>query len=314
MGKRSWWVVGAVAALAAVAAGGLVAIRWARRAPPVAATVNGEPIYTAEVDRYVREIGARFGVDFSKGDAARQRAQVARSVLDQLIERALILQEARRTGRLAPEGEVEERLRQIASSFPSAEEFERTLHQQGVSRAELRERVRFELTVRRLLDQMQVPEVSEQEARAYFNAHRAAFDEPERVRVRHILLGTEAEARVALARLRAGESFEKLARELSLDPGSRSRGGDLGLVAPGQTVPEFERVAFSLKPGELSEPVQTSFGYHVVQVTQRLPARKATWQAARQQVVELLRENKRREAFAAWLKDLRQRAKIAVHL
>ncbi|MCS7235739.1 MAG: peptidylprolyl isomerase [Armatimonadota bacterium] len=311
---RRWRVLMAAAAVVAVAVGVVVAVRWARRAPVVAATVNGEPIYTAEVDRYVRDIGARFGVDFSKGEAARQRAQVARSVLDQLIERTLILQEARRTGKLASDLEVEERLRQIAQAFPSTQEFERALQQQGISRAELRERVRFELTVRRLLGEVKVPAVSEQEARSYFEAHRAGFDEPERVRVRHILLRTEAEARVVVARLRAGEPFDRLARELSQDPGSRDRGGDLGLVAPGQTVPEFERAAFSLRPGQTSDPVQTSFGYHVIQVTERLPAKKATWDTARAQVVELLRENKRREAFEAWVKDLRKRAKVVVHL
>ncbi len=311
--ERKWLWVGA-GALVAVVAAGAVAVWWARRTPAVAATVNGEPIYTAEVDRYVREIGARFGVDFSKGDAARQRQQVARSVLDQLIERTLILQEARRTGRLASDAAVEDRLREIARAFPSPEEFDRALQQQGVSRAELRDRVRFELTVRRILDDLRVPAPTDQEARAYFQAHREAFDEPERVRVRHVLLRTEAEARVALARLRAGESFAQVAKELSQDPGTRDRGGEVGLVAPGQTVPEFEQVAFRLKPGELSEPVRTSFGYHIVQVTEKLPARKATWEGVRQQVLELLRENKRREAFEAWVKELRGRAKIAVHL
>jgi parvulin-like peptidyl-prolyl isomerase len=310
---RRRWVLGAVVVAAAVAGGAALAVRWPR-GPAVAATVNGEPIYTAEVDRYVREIGARFGVDFSRKDAARQRAQVARSVLDQLIERTLILQEARRTGRLATDAEVDARLREIAAGFPSPEEFERALQRQGVSRAELRERVRFELTVRRVLGTLRVPAVTDQEARAYFEAHRELFDEPERVRVRHILVQTESEARLALARLRAGEPFDKLARELSQDPGTRDRGGDLGLVAPGQTVPEFEQAAFRLKPGEVSEPVRTSFGYHLVQVTQRLPARKATWEAARQQVRQLLEENKRREAFEGWLKDVRARAKIAVHL
>jgi peptidyl-prolyl cis-trans isomerase C len=310
--ERKWLWVGTGALVAVVAAA--AAVWWARHTPAVAATVNGEPIYTAEVDRYVREIGARFGVDFSKGDAARQRQQVARSVLDQLIERTLILQEARRTGRLASDAAVEDRLRQIAQAFPSPEEFDRALQQQGVSRAELRDRVRFELTVRRILDDLRVPAPTDQEARAYFQAHREAFDEPERVRVRHVLLRTEAEARVALARLRAGESFAQVAKELSQDPGTRDRGGEVGLVAPGQTVPEFEQVAFRLKPGELSEPVRTSFGYHIVQVTEKLPAKKATWEGVRQQVLELLRENKRREAFEAWVKELRGRAKIAVHL
>ncbi len=310
---RRW--IGMAAGVAVLAVlGGVLAVRGVRKAPAVAATVNGEPIYTAEVDRYVREIGARFGVDFSKKEAAGQRAQVAKSVLDQLIERTLLLQEARRTGQLAGEAEVDSRLREIAASFPSPEEFERALHRQGLSRAELRERVRFELTVRRLFDRVSAPAVSEGEARAYFEAHRAAFDEPERVRVRHILLRTEAEARMALARLRAGEPFDQLARELSQDPGSRDRGGDVGFVARGQTVPEFEQAAFALKPGELGGPVQTAFGYHVLQVTEKRPAKAATWEGVRGQVLQQLRETKRREAFQAWVQQLRAKAKIAVHL
>ncbi|MER3455711.1 MAG: hypothetical protein C4304_02195 [candidate division GAL15 bacterium] len=311
---RRGWLVAAVALGVILAAGTVVAVRWTRRGPALAATVNGEPIYAAEVDRYVREIGARFGVDFSKGEAARQRAQVARSVLDQLIDRTLILQEARRTGHLASEAEVDARLAQIAKSFPTTEEFERTLKQQGVSQAELRERVRFELTVRRLLGRMPTPDVTEQEARAYFESHRKAFDEPERVRARHILVQTESQARLVLARLRAGEPFDRLARELSQDPASRDQGGELGLVAPGQTVPEFERAAFALKAGQLSEPVRSRFGYHVIQVTQRLPAKEATWEGVRQQVLQLVRENKRREAFEAWLKGVRARARIVAYL
>lgn len=313
MARRSVWLAAGLglALLVAVAA---VAVRLAHRPPAVAATVNGEPIYTAEVDRYVREIGQRLGVDFSRGEAARQRPQVARSVLDQLIERTLILQEARRTGRLATDAEVDRRVGELAEGFPSQEEFEKALLREGISRAELRDRVRFELTVRRILNSLPVPEVREEEARAYFQANRERFDEPERVRVRHILLRTEAEARVALARLRAGEPFDRLARELSQDPASRERGGDLGVVAPGQTVPEFEQTAFSLQPGQLSDPVRSSFGYHVIQVTQRLPARKATWETSREAVLRLVRDAKRRAAFERWLQQARSRARIAVNL
>ncbi len=313
MAKRSLWIVAGLGLVLLVAVG-LVVVRLIQRPPGVAATVNGEPIYTAEVDRYVRELGKRLGVDFFRGEAARQRPQVARSVLDQLIERTLILQEARRTGRLATDAEVDRRVGELGSQFPTQKEFEQALAREGISRAELRDRIRFELTVRRMLDALSVPEVREEEVRAYFQAHRQWFDEPERVRVRHILLRTEAEARVTLARLRAGEPFDRLARQLSQDYATRDRGGDLGVVAPGQTVPEFERAAFSLQPGQLSDPVRTSFGYHVIQVTQRLPAKQATWETAREAALRLVQEAKRREAFERWLQQLRSRARIAVHM
>lgn len=280
----------------------------------VAATVNGEPIYTAEVDRYLQQIGAQYGIDFTQGEGALQREQVAKSILDQLVDRALILQEARRRNLVAPDADVDARLADIRRNFPSEAEFESALRARGLSVAELRDRIRFEIAAQKLMAAVSQPQVSDAEVRDYFARNRAAFDQPAQARVRHILLRTPAEARIVLARLRGGEDFGAVARELSQDPGSKERGGELGMIQRGQTVPEFEQAAFSLPIGQISDPVKTSFGYHILQVQERVAAKPATLEAAREQIVRALTERKQREAFEAWLRGARERASIVTNI
>jgi len=140
-------------------------------------------------------------------------------------------------------------------------------------------------------------------------------------RVRHILIKTselvsEAEARRRLAGLRgrivAGADFAELAR-LNSEDGSAARGGDLGWVLPGDTVPEFERAMLALKPGEMSEPVRTPFGFHLLQVMER---RTADVGAERQrlQARQALRERKAEEAYQEWLRQLRDRTYVEMRL
>ncbi len=108
----------------------------------------------------------------------------------------------------------------------------------------------------------------------YYAEHKDQFTEPERVHARHVLISTqkwsEEEARrraeTVRVRLKAGEDFAKVAREYSDDPGTRDRGGDLGWFERGRMVPEFEEAAFSLAVGQVSEPVRTAYGFHVIQV------------------------------------------------
>jgi parvulin-like peptidyl-prolyl isomerase len=120
-------------------------------------------------------------------------------------------------------------------------------------------------------------------------------------RARHILVESKAEAEVVLKRLQEGEDFAALAEELSKDPGSAQQGGDLGWFAKGQMVPEFEEVAFSLEPGELSDVVVTEYGFHILLVEERDEDRELD---------PAVLYERRRDAFAAWLLDLREDAAI----
>jgi foldase protein PrsA len=152
--------------------------------------------------------------------------------------------------------------------------------------------------------------VSEEEIRRYYEAHRKEFDRPEQVRVRHILVDTEELARLVQARLARGERFEDLARQLSRDPGSKEQGGDLGFVARGQLVSEFEAAAFALRPGQISPIVKTQYGYHIIQGVERRPAQPGTLEEAREQIRRRLLGQKQEADFTAWLKKVKESATI----
>jgi peptidyl-prolyl cis-trans isomerase C len=107
---------------------------------------------------------------------------------------------------------------------------------------------------------------SPEAARKLYDDTMKTMKPEEEVRARHILVEKEDEAKAALARVRKGEDFAKVAAELSRDPGSGKEGGDLGYFTQDRMVPQFGAMAFQLKPGEISEPVQTQFGWHVIKV------------------------------------------------
>ncbi len=112
------------------------------------------------------------------------------------------------------------------------------------------------------------PAVTEEEVKAAYDKEAARVQQTERVRARHILVGTEKEAKEILARIEKGEKFEDLAKQYSLD-GSKDYGGDLGYFSVGEMVPEFSKAAFALKKGEVSQPVKTDFGWHIIKLEDR---------------------------------------------
>lgn len=113
-----------------------------------------------------------------------------------------------------------------------------------------------------------VPTVTEEEMKKAYDTESAKVAQTERVRARHILVASEQEAKQVRARLEKGEKFEDLAKQYSLD-GSKEYGGDLGYFTAPEMVPEFSKAAFALKPGEVSQPVKTDFGWHVIKLEDR---------------------------------------------
>jgi peptidyl-prolyl cis-trans isomerase D len=154
--------------------------------------------------------------------------------------------------------------------------------------------------------------------RAAYDERKAEFDQPEQVRARHVLIrvapgeGAEAaaaeaaaraKAEKAAARVRGGEAFEKVAAELSEDPGSKDRGGDLGSFPRGRMVPAFEEAAFSLAPGTVSDPVQSSYGFHVIRVDEKKPAKLVPFDEAQRAVARDLLADEKAAAAATELAD-----------
>lgn len=154
--------------------------------------------------------------------------------------------------------------------------------------------------------------ISDEETKNYYDANKDKFKEPEKFRARHILVDTEETAKDVLTRLKAGEDFSALAREKSKDP-SKERGGDLGFFSKGQMVPEFEQATLALEPGQLSDVVKTQFGYHVIKLEEKQPAREQSFDEVKDQLKQMLLSNKQRERFETLLKELKDKTKVVIH-
>ncbi len=151
-------------------------------------------------------------------------------------------------------------------------------------------------------------DMSEKAIRAYFEAHKANYAVKEAVHARHILVETEAEARTLLLKALAGEDFSKLAAKASGDQGSAEKGGDLGWIEKGDTVPAFEQAAFSLKAGQFIGPIQSEYGWHVIQVLEKRPAGEAVYEVAKPQVARDLQQSYLEEELGS----LRNAGKVSI--
>jgi peptidyl-prolyl cis-trans isomerase C len=160
---------------------------------------------------------------------------------------------------------------------------------------------------------MDKAKVSEKDAKEYYDKHKQEFAATTQIRASHILVKTEAEAEKALARLKKGEKFEKVAKEVSLDKPSAANGGDLGYFSRGQMVPEFERAAAGLKVGETSGPVKTSFGYHIIKVTDKKTGPVIEFDRVKDVIMQRLSAEKQKEAFDSYVTELKKNYKIEIH-
>ncbi len=251
----------------------------------VAAMVNDEAVLVSDVEEglyaYLQQSGAR--PDSAQVDTLR------RQVLDQLIEDKLLEAEAKRQGITATDAEVD---KQVDAAIASAKDriggdqaFQDQLKRENLTEAQLRERYRADaskaIAVEKL-KQKQVParRVTQVEAEAYFRDHKDKFPRvPPEVRLQVIQIPPapdSAAVAAGLARITAirkrivgGEKFAKVAAEVSEDPGSAKAGGDLGFFSPGHMVKDFETAAFALANGQLSQPVRSPFGWHLIQAIER---------------------------------------------
>jgi parvulin-like peptidyl-prolyl isomerase len=150
---------------------------------------------------------------------------------------------------------------------------------------------------------------SDKDVEAYFNEHKDEFLKPQEIKARHILVASQEEAEKALARIKAGEDFGKVAREVSTDPVSARNGGEIGPFRKGNLVPEFEQAVFALKKGEVSGVVKTQFGFHIIKKIDEktLPAR--TLDDSKAEIAKIIEKNR----FDAWLEDAKKKYQVTTN-
>jgi len=180
--------------------------------------------------------------------------------------------------------------------------------------AELRQHTAEQLTIEKLFHEHLYPRVAvtEAEIRKYFEDHPEEFKEPEQVHAAQIVVKGYDEARRIQQQLQSGKKFSDLARKYSLSPDARV-GGDLGFFHRGIMPHQFDEVAFRLAVNQVSEIVETDYGFHLFRVLEKRPARRLELAEVHSKIHEKLLNEKRQEAQAEYLKNLRARAAVQVN-
>ncbi len=167
--------------------------------------------------------------------------------------------------------------------------------------------------------------VTEKDAKAYYDKNPDMFKSPEQVKARHILIqvpkgATDEEkkklkekAEEVLKKVKAGEDFTKLAAEFSDDPGTKSKGGELGFFSKGSMVPAFEQAAFSLKPGEVSDLVETEFGFHVIKVDEKKAAVAEPFETIKDKVTQQVLREKQEAKVTEFVEQALKKAKVTMN-
>ncbi|OPL10422.1 MAG: hypothetical protein AVO34_03535 [Firmicutes bacterium ML8_F2] len=230
--------------------------------------------------------------------------------LDELITRELIEQEAATKEIIVSNEDIDAEIKSIVDENfnGSEEELQSVLEYYGITMDSLRNDARLNLLIGKLAEQR--IDTSEEKARQFFENNSDLFDQPEEIEARHILVETEEEAVEVTARLNEGEDFAALAQEYSIDQSNKDEGGYLGYFGRGEMVEQFEIAAFNLGVGEISEPVATEFGYHIVEILDRHEEEKAVYEEVSNEVFETMADEQMNEEINLILQELHEKAEI----
>lgn len=153
--------------------------------------------------------------------------------------------------------------------------------------------------------------VSDEEAKKFYDDNAKMFTQPERVHARHILVSDDVTLKKVQEELKAGKSFDAVAKQYSIDPGSAANGGDLGEFPRGVMVPEFEKAAFELKnPGDMSEPVKSQFGWHIIKLEEHIPESPMPFEQVKARIIQELKEQKTQDVLQDKAKELETKYKV----
>jgi peptidyl-prolyl cis-trans isomerase C len=289
--------------------------------PPVIARVNGEDVKKEEFDRIIHTMEARAGQPIPPD----RRDEILRGAIDQLVVYTLLSQESRSRGIKIEDAEIEAKMAQLKGQFPTQDAFDKALKDRGMTMDSLRKDARVDLSVTKLIDAetAALPGPSDLEAKDFYEKNPERFKQEESVRASHILIRVDEKADPAakkkaraeidsvLKQVKAGGDFAKLAQQHSQD-GSAAQGGDLNYFAKGAMVAEFDKVAFELKPGQISDVVTTQFGYHIIKVIDRKPGRTVPFEESSPQIKQFLAEQKKQQHQEAFIEGLKKKSKIEV--
>jgi len=294
----------------------------------IVAVVNDDVIILSELEASLQPVMERIEKIPEEGKRKEVTAQARLAVLNQLIDRMLLEQEAAKLRIVVTDKEVDKALEDLLKDRGiSLEKFRETMAAEGVMLDEYKDEIRRDRIKRKVIEKTVKSKVSvsEEEIGEYYAKHRDEYEGKEATRIQQILLvkpkdaadsatkTLRAQAEAILKKLKEGESFDFLVGTHSQGPAAGS-GGDLGFVEKGMMFPEVDAVAFSLKGGEISDVIESPVGFHIIKIIDRRGAGIKPIEEVREEIVRKIGNEKMKKKFEEWLKELRGKSLIEIRL
>ena len=287
----------------------------------VVVKVNGVSITRADLDRATRAFLAHKRMQAPTDP--NQKKKMEEAARDQMVAEEVLYQAAKKEEIPDLDQKVEAKFDQVKSRFPAPEDFEKTLNSNGITAPELKNLLRRDIVISSYLEQQVSSKISvtAEQAKTFYDENLDKFKKPESVHASHILIGVDPKATAEekqaakqkadglLIKVKGGADFAELAKQESSCP-SAKKGGDLGEFGRGQMVKPFEDVAFGLKPGDVSDVVETQFGYHIIKSTGKTDGGTIPFDQVEGKITEHLKEMEVQKQVMAKVAELKKAATI----
>jgi peptidyl-prolyl cis-trans isomerase C len=287
----------------------------------VLAKVNGVAITQGERDQTAQEMLSRGRM--SQQSSPDMLPKIEAAALEQLINVELLYQKGQKLKIGDLDKKVDDKLAQMRAQFPSPADFEKALTSANLTEKQFKAFTRKNIVIDNLLQKEVLGKisVSDADAKKFYDENQDKFKAPEQTRASHVLITVDQKATpeekkkakekadAIRKRVAGGEDFAAVAKAESKCP-SAAKGGDLGYFGKGQMVPAFEEAAASLKPGQISDVVETQFGYHIIKVTDRKQSETVKFNDVKGKIEDYLKNQEAQKPMADYVETLRKEAKI----
>ena len=288
----------------------------------IAAVVNGSVITEKQFENEFVQVNQEL-LKQGRTPTDSQLKEIKKTVLETLINRELLFQESQKTGIHITEEVIQDQLKSVKKRFPNPEEFEKALKQMKLTENDVKLQISRAMAIRELINKQIIQKIviPDQESRIFYDTHPEAFKQPEQVRASHILAevkpnAEKSEKSKAMEKIKKvqkqlgeGDEFAGLAKKYSDGP-SKTKGGDLGYFKRGQMVKPFEDAAFALEPNQVSDIVETDFGYHLIKVFDKRPGRVLPYEEVVQRINTYLAKEKEKKEINVYIEGLKKNAEI----
>jgi parvulin-like peptidyl-prolyl isomerase len=235
--------------------------------------------------------------------------QLKQQAMQYLVQRAEFAQKAKDLDVEVTDKQVADRLAQVKKQYFGGNDkrYQAQLKTQGLTEQQVREDIKAQLLSEAIFKKVSSDvKISDADLNAYYKQHKSQYSQPEQRQVAHILVKNKALADKLYSQIKGGADFSKLAKQYSQDPGSKAQGGKL-TVSKGQTVAPFDQTAFLMRTGQVSHPVKTEFGYHIIKALGPIkPAQTTPFSKVKASIKTQLLQQKRNDAMTNWSNKLKK--------